>query len=279
MVENEEKTFWKTQQELLSGAGIENSRFELKVLAEEALGRRIDTSILPDLTPAQKQQIEKQVHERMQGVPLQYIIGNWEFYGRTFLVGPGALIPRGDTEILIGHVLERSKFLQSLVIADLGAGTGCIGITLGKTLKNAQVYLLEKSQQAGGYCKKNIERILPEAKLLLCDFLNPPKNLPRFDLVVSNPPYIKSEEISCLQKEVRCEPHEALDGGADGLFFYREIARIWKENILPGGVLAFEVGYDQAEDVAEILQKNGYLDIRMQKDYQGFFRAVSAVKP
>lgn len=215
------------------------------------------------------------LEKRVNGTPLQYILGSWEFYGRDFFVGEGVLIPRPDTEILVEQTL---KFLTpQMTVADLCSGSGCIAITFEKEVKNLNVFALEKSELAFSYLEKNIAYHKSGVKPILCDVLSP-NDLNDLDCVVSNPPYIKTDVIKTLSKEVLNEPKMALDGGEDGLFFYKEITRLYKDKLKSGGTILFEIGFDQGDAVSEILSQNGFKSVEVVKDYSSLDRVVKAVK-
>lgn len=217
--------------------------------------------------------------KRTEGYPLQYLLGEWDFYGRTYWVGEGVLIPRADTETLVEAALQWAGERPGLAAADLCAGSGCIAVTLAKELKKPQVYALEKSGAAFSYLTRNIRRLDAGVTACLDDVLAPSGEYPLFDLIVSNPPYLTGEEMSGLQREVSREPRAALDGGADGLDFYRGIAKTWRRRIHPGGGLFFEVGAAQAADVAEILKNNCFINICTHRDICGIIRVVGGELP
>ena len=169
------------------------------------------------------------IEQRKKNIPLQYILGEWDFYGQTFKVGEGVLIPRPETEELCTAVIERLKKMQAPTVFDLCAGSGCIGITLKKQVMQANVYLVEYFDEALGFLNENrmslsVARSVPAIKGDVLEGYEKFGFLPRPDVIVSNPPYIKKSELSSLQSEVRCEPSTALDGGEDGLDFYRAFA-------------------------------------------------------
>lgn len=236
----------------LLNASIESASFEARQMAKEIeLGNLTEVEMLK---------------RRLSGEPLQYILGEWEFFGLPFLVGPGVLIPRADTEIAVEQALGLLKNKPNARVLDICAGSGCIGIAIAKNT-DAIVSFLEKSEDAIEYLKKNLELNGVNAKIYNADALKEPPLDDRFDLIISNPPYIKTADLSSLQKEVQFEPSMALDGGEDGLVFYREIAKNYKPLIASGGSLVFEIGFDEADDVSEILEKEGYKDIKTVRDY------------
>ncbi len=210
------------------------------------------------------------------GEPLQYVIGRWDFYESEFHVGRGVLIPRPETEELTELVLDNAKRLCRPVVFDLCSGSGCIGISIAKALPSSTVYCVEKSEEALQYLLKNAESI-SNVKVVNSD-INYPSDIGNADIIVSNPPYIKSSDLSTLQSEVQFEPSMALDGGADGLDFYRIIAEKWNSNLKENGMLFLEIGEDQGEAVYEILEKQGFKEIEVIKDMYGNNRMVKSVK-
>lgn len=233
----------------------------------------------------------KLAKRRSEGYPLQYLLGEWEFYGLKFKVGEGVLIPRPDTEILVETVINHfaAKKQTDPEIADLCSGSGCIAIALQKSMPLSRVTAVELSSEAMPYLAANIQR--NEAKVqvikgdvtdgrLLDNFADPdsPGDHRHIDCIVSNPPYLTAEEMSELQREVSFEPASALDGGVDGLKFYRIISCLWKEVLKEGGLLAFEIGYEQGEAVSELLRSSGYGDVKVIKDLGGNDRVVTGIK-
>lgn len=210
------------------------------------------------------------------GEPLQYVIGKWDFYESEFYVGKGVLIPRPETEELTELVINYAKKFDNPIVVDLCSGSGCIGISIAKAVPSATVYCVEKSETAIVYLLKNAENI-SNVKVVNAD-INCPFDINEIDIIVSNPPYIKSGDISCLQKEVQKEPAMALDGGEDGLDFYRVIAEKWKSCLRERGKLFLEIGDDQDKDVYKILENQGFKEIKIIKDIYGNNRMVTAVK-
>ncbi len=210
------------------------------------------------------------------GEPLQYVIGRWDFYESEFHVGRGVLIPRPETEELTELVIDNAKRFCSPVVFDLCSGSGCIGISIAKALPSSTVYCVEKSEEELQYLLKNAESI-SNVKVVNSD-INYPSDIKNADIIVSNPPYIKSSDLSVLQSEVQFEPSMALDGGADGLDFYRIIAEKWNSNLKENGMLFLEIGEDQGEAVYEILEKQGFKEIEVIKDMYGNNRMVKSVK-
>lgn len=233
--------------------------FEALCIFNDLLGVSKGKILLSDVQATEEQEklVNDIINRRENGEPLQYILGKWDFYDLTFTVGEGVLIPRPETEMLVDFALEKLKNIENPVIYDLCAGTGCIGLTIASHRKDATVYLLEKEDKAFIYLEKNKEQLKLDNAILLhgdlfdFDF----SSLPLCDLLLSNPPYINSDEIKTLQKEVLKEPVTALDGGADGLDFYRCIAERWVNKIRKGGFCAFECGERQSEDIIKVFNK------------------------
>ena len=258
----------KNTAKLLSENGIEASAFEADVILQTLLNLDKTALIMKledELSTEQAEKLSTIVSKRVEGYPLQYIVGSWEFYGREFAVGEGVLIPRADTETLIDTVKKLVE--KNSTVIDLCSGSGCIAITLEKEL-DADAFALEKSEQAYEFLKKNIALNRSKTTPVLCDVLNENslKDIPQADVIVSNPPYIKTDEIKTLSKEVGFEPKMALDGDLDGLKFYREITRLWKEKIKTGGYLVYEIGYNQSEEVSDILVENGFKEVNVVYD-------------
>lgn len=220
------------------------------------------------------------VNKRNKGYPLQYIIGNQEFMGLNFNVGEGVLVPRPDTEILVEKIIDMAKDIdkESIDILDIGTGSGAITLSLAYYIKNSNLYSIDISSEALEIARKNRDN------LGLCDrveFIN--TNIldgfnfldKKIDIIVSNPPYIPTIEIEKLQKEVSMyEPKLALDGGEDGLKFYRYITKEGKNHLTDEGILAFEIGYDQGKEVYNIMRENGFIDINIIKDLEDRDRVV-----
>lgn len=199
----------------------------------------------------------EKINLRASGVPVQYVIGEWDFFGETFSVGEGVLIPRPETELLVEFALDYLKKKENPVVFDLCAGSGCIGLSIAKNLPDSKVYLIEKSQEAFLYLSENKKRLgCRNAEIIQGDIFDGFKafGLPSPELILSNPPYIETGEIETLQSEVHKEPLMALDGGEDGLIFYRTIASEWLPHCK--GAIAVECGENQSEDIKNIF--SGY---------------------
>lgn len=221
--------------------------------------------------------------ERLQGVPVQYLVKNQEFMGLDFYVEEGVLIPRPDTEILVEKIISMIDQSKSYNIADIGTGSGAITVSLGRFIKNSYIYSIDISEKALTIGKRNAENhgVASKISFLKGSIYQPLQDLKlenKLDIIVSNPPYIPTKDIEGLQVEVsKYEPKEALDGGADGLDFYRKIINEAHRYLKPGGLIALEVGHDQAEKIAELLNaKKCYTNIETTKDLAGIDRVVSA---
>ena len=266
----------------LRASGKENSDFDARCLLEFVLNLNPTQYLLNRSEEVDSVCAEKflsLVERRSNGEPLQYILGKWEFMGLPFYVGEGVLIPRPETEMLVEYALDFLKDKKNPVVIDLCSGSGCIAISVAKHLPNAKVYAVEKSDLAFPYLKKNIwlncvfnvSAVHGDIfdRTLLSDI--------KPDLILSNPPYIRSPEIASLQSEVRNEPSMALDGGEDGLIFYREIADGWLDRLGTGGAIAVECAEDQTEDIIRMFsEKTQYAEAF--NDLSGLPRTVTAIK-
>lgn len=274
---------YRKAEALLKEKGVPDADVDSLCLLEHFFGADRTKLILHGDTAADEELCEKlfsAVHRRITGVPLQYIIGIWNFMGYDFIVGEGVLIPRDDTEIAAQEACEFAISIECPKIIDLCSGSGAIAITVAKANVNSEVTALEYSENALKYLKKNIElnnadNVVPFAgDVTKCaDSFNNGY----FDLIVSNPPYIRSEQIDTLQRELQYEPRMALDGGKDGLFFYRIITELWYKKLKSGGKLVYEVGEDQCDDVCEILKRYGFDNISYRMDLHGYKRTVSGI--
>ena len=219
---------------------------------------------------------------RIAGEPLQYLVGEWEFYGITVKVGKGVLIPRQNTETVVDTAicLAENKFRKKIKIADLCSGSGCIALALEQNLKTQKVFCVEKSDEAKKFLAENLELNNSSAEIIQADVTEKiPEEIPALDMIVCNPPYLTREDMENLQKEVSFEPEEALFGGEDGLDFYRDIVRIWTDALKEGGIILFEVGINQEDEVMKILIQRGYENVRCRKDFSGVNRCVYGTKP
>lgn len=217
------------------------------------------------------------VDKRANGTPLQYLTNIQYFYGNPFYVDENVLIPRADTEILVEKCIEILKNKKQPKILDMCTGSGCIGITLKKKIKDSELFLVDISEKALNVAKRNASDNNVDVNFILSDlFFNIEDK--DFDIIVSNPPYIETSEIEKLNIDVKNEPILALDGGEDGLDFYKKISQQAYSYLKDTGSICFEIGYNQADKVSEILKKLNYKNIIVYKDYGGNNRVVCASK-
>jgi len=271
---------------VLKEAGISGYNTEARVLCEYASGFTREEYVKNSHMIPQNARFEKlllsYISRRLDGEPLAYITGNAEFYGLQLNVSRETLIPRIDTEVVVDRAVQILRRFESPRVLDLCTGCGCIGCAIAFSVPNARVTLADVSDEALSVARKNIKslNLTRRVSTAAADALKHAPALRKFDLIVCNPPYIPTEEIALLDKEVRCfEPLIALDGGADGLDFYRAVAAKWRILLDLGSYLLFEVGYNQCDDVMKILAENGYSQISCTKDTQGIRRAVEGVLP
>ncbi len=266
----------------LADSGIENAGFEARQILEFAGLDKMrmltePAAIIPDELG---EQVGRLVGRRVSGYPLQYLLGEWEFYGLPFKVGEGVLIPRQDTETLVQVALDLLNTIpeNERAVLDLCAGSGCIGITLAK-LANARVTLAEKSDRAFSFLRENIalNGVEDRCRAVLCDVLDEGADFGKFSVIVSNPPYVTRAEMERLQREVRYEPEMALFGGEDGLDFYKKLLPLYTKSLRDGGLFAVEIGDRQEREVMRIFSENGFTP-ESAKDAGGYCRVVYAVK-
>jgi len=276
---------------LLSGAGLPDAGFEAGCILEDAMGLPpAELAVRGGEQAEDGRRTDKALEiarRRVCGEPLQYLLGKWEFYGFPVKVGEGVFIPRPETETLVDAVYGhfKSAGADSPRIVDLCGGTGCIAIALCRLLPGADVCAIENSAAALAFAAENIRLCDFKVKLIEADVLDA-RVAERFsrdgqaaDCVVSNPPYLGGGDMESLQAEVSREPRAALDGGPDGLRFYRAISRLWKRALKPGGLIAFEIGAKQARAVSGILAGGGYSRISVVKDAAGLDRVVTGAAP
>ena len=261
----------------LKNAGIEDNIFEAKQIIKHITGysnEQILSGYQNELSGFQEINLQVIMKQRLNRYPLQYILGKWDFYGRPYKVGPGVLIPRPDTETVIEVCLDIIDKEKPSDVLDLCAGTGCIGITIACERKNSNVTLVEKYEEAARYIKENIKNADGNANVLIGDIFESIGADKKYDLIVSNPPYVSEKDMGNLQPEVEFEPPTALYGGEDGLMFYRAIASNYRDSLKSGGSLVFEIGYDQGEAVKDILLALGFKNVKIKKDYSENDRVV-----
>ena len=265
----------------LRKAGIEAATLEARELvcfgtgkSREELARDGGLYASPEL----ERQVRSLVDRHLAGEPVAYLIGEWEFYGLPLDISPDVLIPRPDTEVLAGQAIEYIRTLGECRVLDLCAGSGCIGLAVATQAPQARVVLGEYSDAALKICRQNIRRngLTGRVVPMQADAREKPeRSLGEFQCIVSNPPYIPRADIETLDASVKdYEPHLALDGGEDGLDFYQTISGKWKDALVPGGRLYFEVGIGQADSVLRIMRAQGFGDIQIVKDLHDIPRVV-----
>lgn len=279
------KELLKAQTERLAQAGNDNALFDCTELLGLAMcadcrSGAFESALVKEAESSVISAFETLCERRADGEPLQYILGEWEFYGMTLKVGRGVLIPRQDTETLVDIAISKYKNSDNIVAADLCAGSGCIALALEKHLNCAEVYAVEKSEEAAGFLRENAKLHSSAVKIAAGDVLDEgsTENLPPLDLIVCNPPYLTAADMASLQREVTHEPQEALFGGEDGLDFYRGVTRIWKKKLKEGGTLIYEIGAGQEDEVMAILIQHGFENVRCKPDACGIMRCVMGVK-
>ena len=265
----------------LSLAGLSSPAFDALCLFQMAfgIGDRADLAIHGN-EPADRHRTElfNELIIRRTREPLQYILGRWEFDGMQLSVGEGVLIPREDTMTLVETACHWLADRPSPRILDLCAGSGAVGLAIARRIPSAAVVCLEKSTDALPYLRRNTEQFgQGRVACMEGDVLKSPSSNEisgKFDCIVSNPPYILHRDMEGLAWDVQCEPRMALDGGNDGLDFYRAICGLWKPVAADGGLIAFEIGYDIREGVMEIMRQSGIHHIGITKDFNGIDRCV-----
>ena len=264
-------------EKVLSLANIEDRRNDAWLLLSMVC--KMDRSFYylhmeEDLPEEQLREYEIALKKRAEHVPLQYIVGETEFMGLKFKVNSNVLIPRQDTETLVEEALKVVK--QGMRILDLCTGSGCIIISILHNVTDVEGYAIDISKQALNVAKENAKLNDVSVMFERSDLFD--NVMGTFDIIVSNPPYIRTEEIVKLMPEVQTfEPMEALDGKEDGLYFYREIVAKCKDYLNPDGRILFEIGYDQGEDVSALLREAGFKDVQVIKDLAQNDRVVTGM--
>lgn len=266
-------------------AGVENAQLEARELVCAASGKSREQyyrDMALYASDAMEEKLDQLVQRRIAGEPVAYIIGEWEFYGLTLTVNQDVLIPRMDTEVLAERAILLARAAgEGARVLDLCAGSGCVGLAVATNVPQCRVVLADLSEAALKICKQNIRRCDLNARVtcVQADALQPPDGaLWDFDVIACNPPYIPTGDLAGLDPSVRdFEPRSALDGGPDGLDFYRAVASQWGPALRLGGSLLFEVGIDQAPDVENLMMEHGFTDIQPSQDTQGIWRVVEGV--
>lgn len=263
---------------LLENNNIENSKFEAQSLLQKAFSLDRVGFIIHKTDKADENcshNFLNFIEKRISGEPLQYILGEWSFMGFDFKVGRGVLIPRDDTEVVVNLCIDFLENRTDKKTVDLCSGSGAIAVALDK-ISGAKVTAVEIDETAFSYLETNVKENNSSVKPVMADALEICETFADggLDLIVSNPPYIKSADIETLQKEVRLEPRLALDGGEDGCDFYREIVNRWSRKLKKGGALAFELGEGQADAVKALMTEQGFSDFKISLDFGGVQRAI-----
>lgn len=262
----------------LTESKIEDANLIARVLLEFVLKMDRNELMIKQLQEVEKEKEEEykqKVEQILQGIPLQYITNSQEFMKLNFFVNENVLIPQPDTEILVEEVIKIAQLENKIRILDICTGSGCIGISLAYYLKNAKITMSDISKNAIEIAKKNAKenKVLEKTKFIKSDLFENIKE--KFDIIVSNPPYIETDVIKKLSKQVQNEPKIALDGGKDGLLFYRKLINEAPNFLNNNGYLCMEIGYDQKEKVIEIVkQKESFSKIETIKDLSGNDRVV-----
>ena len=271
----------KITEELLREGGCDSPSFDAVCLLEDVAG--VGRGKVPGvsntvLDKASCQRVLDAAKRRAAGEPLQYLLGSWDFLSLTLEVGEGVLVPRPETELLCEVAAERLRSVSTPLVLDLCAGCGCVGLGVASLCPSATVTCIEKSPQAFRYLKSNLARypqyaVTPLAGDVLYDHQT--FNI-KVDALLSNPPYIPQADLKTLQREVQHEPTMALDGGEDGLAFYRVIANEWSKHVRSGGFVAVEIGIGQSQDVSRLFAEAGLINIRVYKDFSEIDRVIYA---
>lgn len=269
----------------LRRCGIEAYNLEARLIVAHAAGKS-SAELMRDLHLYTTSEVESKVREyierRIAGEPVAYITGSWEFFGLPMIVTPDVLIPRMDTEVLVSTAKELLiGYKMDAKVLDLCCGSGCITCAVGHEMPATKLVAVDISPSALEICRKNIalNRLSARAICMQADALSsPPMSIGQFDMIISNPPYIATAEIDTLDSSVKDhEPLWALDGGEDGLRFYKSIIKHWKTTLRPYGMLLFEVGEGQAGAVSEMLQAASFRSVFTRKDTLGVDRVVVGI--
>lgn len=256
---------------MLKNEKIDSPKTKARLILESTLNKSREYLIIYDkneVTSAQRDNYIKKIKRVILGEPVQYITGLQEFMKLNFFVTKDVLIPRQDTEVLVEEVIKIAKEIPNPVILDLCTGSGAIAVSLAKYIPNSKIYGIDISEKALEVAKKNAEfnGVKNSIEFRVSDLFNKIRNQ-KFDIIVSNPPYIKKEDIKLLPKDVQKEPKIALDGGTDGLAFYSRIAKSAYKHLKRGGYLCLEIGYNQKLQVKKIIEgQKRYINFYCKKD-------------
>jgi len=270
----------------LKNAGIEASEFEARLIVSNSAGKtREEMLALGKIFATDtivKSKIDESLERRLNGEPLAYVLGEWEFYSLPLTIDRRVLIPRVDTELLARETINllKRKVWQTRLL-DLCCGSGCIGLAVAANVPSSRIVMIDSSEEALAVCRQNMIKTNLSRHITAMDaniLVKPPAILGEFDVIVSNPPYIPTGDIKTLDSSVKdYEPIIALDGGEEGLDYFHAIAENWKKLLKKGGHLAFECGIDQSAAVRYILKQNGFSDIKTYKDTLGIERVITGM--
>lgn len=279
------KEVLKTAIEKLKNKNIEDVSMKVKMILSDTLNKEKEYLLVHDQDELDEDILkvfDERLNKLISGKPIQYILNKQDFMGLHFYVDENVLIPQPDTENLVEEVIKISEILkmskEQLKVLDMCTGSGAIAVSLSKYVDKALIYASDISINALDVAKKNAKSNSLDITFIHSDLFNDIEISNQFDIIVSNPPYIETEVIKSLSKEVQEEPIIALDGGKDGLDFYREIIKCAKEYLIKDGYLALEIGYDQKDSVIKLLQDNDYKNIYSKKDLSGNDRVVVGQK-
>ena len=264
--------------DVLRDAGVENYTFDAALLLERFCGVSRERLIFSKDIDFTSPELERAVELRKNRYPLQYILGEWTFCGDTYAVGEGCLIPRQETELT---VLTAARLLpENAKFVDLGTGSGCITVSLLKRRPDCTAVAVDISDDALGFAHKNAENngVAERVRFIKADMLDeraPDRVIPdgKVFAVLSNPPYIRSDEVKALAPELSFEPTLALDGGCDGLDFYRTVIKNFTRKLTDDGLFIFEIGFDQGGDLEKLAEQSGF-DCKIEKDLAALDRTV-----
>jgi len=270
----------------LKNEGVDACDLEARLIVSFCSGRTKEDLIVMGKIFATDQEVKRKIDEslerRLNGEPLAYVLGEWEFYGLPLLINENVMIPRVDTEVLARETINllKRKVWQTRML-DLCAGSGCIGLATAANAPGCRIVMIDSSEKALAVCRQNMIKTNLSRHVTAMDadvLAKPPAILGEFDVIVSNPPYIPTGDIENLDPSVKdYEPHMALDGGEDGLDYYRAITSNWSKLLKRGGHFAFECGIDQAAAIRYMMKQNGLADIKTYKDTLGIERVITGM--
>ena len=284
MVKTYSQLYLDVRKQLMASEDAQSAGFITRQLLCHISGKTPE-QLVADRELYASEEIDKQLQTAadryLEGEPLAYLLGEWEFYGLPLYVDKNVLIPRDDTCAVVSLAINHALFLgKDPRVLDLCTGSGCIGLAIASRVKDARVTLADISREALAVAKKNIalNHMTGKVSCIHADALKPPAAfLGKFDMIVSNPPYITTEEMQTLPVSVSAyEPHLALHGGDDGLTFYHSIAKNYAQALKPGGYLCLEFGMGQCDAVCAILEENQYTILERSRDYNDRERAIIA---